>query len=125
MKNICAKLIPIAICMLAVGCSNQDSKKGVYYEVQVLEEVGLPAPLPGISADGDQFEEFEDNPFITVAEEPVSTFSVDADGASYGVMRRYINDGFSIDPASVRIEEFLNYFTFEYAQPQMTELVEV
>lgn len=119
MKNICAKLIPIAICMLAVGCSNRDSdKKGLYYEGQELMEVGLPAPPPGISADGDQFEEFEDNPFITVAEEPVSTFSVDADGASYGVMRRYINDGFSIDPASVRIEEFLNYFTFDYAQPQ-------
>ena len=66
---------------------------------------------------GDQFEDFTDNPFVDTADEPTSTFSVDADGASYAIVRRYINEGINIQPSSVRIEEFLNYFTFDYPSP--------
>ena len=66
---------------------------------------------------GDQFEEFNDNPFISTSEEPISTFSVDADGASYAYMRSYMSKGSLPDQSSVRIEEFLNYFTFAYPEP--------
>ena len=66
---------------------------------------------------GDQFEEFTDNPFISTSEEPTSTFSVDADGASYAYMRSYMSKGYLPDPSSVRVEEFLNYFTFAYPEP--------
>ena len=47
----------------------------------------------------------------------MSTFSVDADGASYAIMRRYLARGYEVNPSSVRIEEFLNYFTFDYPHP--------
>ncbi len=66
---------------------------------------------------GDRFSEFKDNPFIKTADVPVSTFSVDADGASYAYMRRNIMQGHFPDKSSVRIEEFLNYFTFDYPDP--------
>ena len=66
---------------------------------------------------GDQFEEFTDNPFISTSEEPTSTFSVDADGASYAYMRSYMSKGSLPDQSSVRVEEFLNYFTFAYPEP--------
>ncbi|MBQ3657127.1 MAG: von Willebrand factor type A domain-containing protein [Bacteroidales bacterium] len=66
---------------------------------------------------GDKFEEFSDNPFVSAHEQKSSTFSVDADGASYCVMRRYLSTGYKVNKQSVRIEEFLNYFTFDYPEP--------
>jgi len=58
-----------------------------------------------------------ENPFVQVADEPVSTFSVDADGGSYANMRRFMHFGQHPPKEAVRIEEFLNYFTFDYAEP--------
>lgn len=78
-----------------------------------------------IYQEGNRFDEFTDNPFVKVSEQPTSTFSVDADGASYGVMRRYLNYGLAIDPASVRIEEFMNYFTFDYAAPKNDDAIAI
>ena len=68
---------------------------------------------------GDRYDEIVENDFINTADEPVSTFSVDCDGASYANMRRYILESNMLPPASaVRIEEFLNYFTFDYPEPE-------
>ena len=77
------------------------------------------------AASGDQFEEFADNPFVKTSQQHVSTFSVDADGASYAIMRRYKSRGWKIEPSSVRIEEFLNYFTFNYPAPTGSETVAI
>jgi Ca-activated chloride channel family protein len=67
---------------------------------------------------GDKFEEFADNDFIETSDNNVSTFSVDADGASYAIMRKYVTEGMRPVKGSVRIEEFLNYFTFDYPEPE-------
>ncbi len=72
---------------------------------------------------GDKFDEIIENKFISTAEEPVSTFSVDADGASYAIMRRYLTRGQLPNRNSVRIEEFLNYFTFNYPEPEGSDAV--
>ena len=71
----------------------------------------------------ENYAEYDENPFLSVSNNPVSTFSVDADGASYANMRRFVNLGQKPPKASIRIEEFLNYFTFEYAQPNGDENV--
>ena len=76
-----------------------------------------PEEPEGIEEDENKFEESEENPFVNVKDQPVSTFSIDADGASYAIMRRYANNGYKIPSSSVRIEEYLNYFTFDYASP--------
>ena len=65
----------------------------------------------------DRFAEFDANPVKVVAEEPVSTFSIDVDTASYGFMRASLNDGYLPDEDSVRIEELVNYFPYDYAPP--------
>lgn len=64
---------------------------------------------------GDKFDEIVENDFVKTSEQNVSTFSVDADGASYAYMRMCVS-GRNILPAanSVRIEEYLNYFTYDY-----------
>jgi len=59
-----------------------------------------------------------ENPFWTTADAAVSTFSIDADSGSYTLARAAIRDGVLPDPESVRVEEFLNYFHFHYAQPE-------
>ena len=113
-KNLKAMLLPAALCLLTVGCDVADYEGDGYAEMN--NYIGMPeaAEWP---EEGDRFDDFTDNPFVKVSEMPTSTFSVDADGASYAIMRRYVEAGFTIHPSSVRIEEFLNYFTFDYAAP--------
>ncbi len=65
----------------------------------------------------EKYKDYEENPFVNVSEQPVSTFSVDADGGSYANMRRYLHLGQIPPKSSVRIEEYINYFTFDYPEP--------
>ena len=59
----------------------------------------------------------DDNPFRLATQDPLSTFSIDVDTASYANVRRYLNGG-SLPPRdAVRIEELINYFRFEYPSP--------
>lgn len=59
-----------------------------------------------------------ENRFHRVTDEPLSTFSIDVDGASYSNVRRMINAGQLPLADAVRIEEFINYFKYKYPQPQ-------
>ena len=58
------------------------------------------------------------NTFADAAEDARSTFAVDVDTASYTVARRYVTDGALPPPASVRVEEFVNYFDQDYPAPE-------
>ena len=58
-----------------------------------------------------------DNPFSNVTDQPLSTFAIDVDTASYTNARRFLNDGALPPPDSVRIEEFINYFKYDYPEP--------
>lgn len=62
-----------------------------------------------------------DNPFKAVADEPLSTFSIDVDTAAYSNLRRYLNQGSLPPKEAVRIEEMLNYFPYDYAPPTSEE----
>ena len=63
------------------------------------------------------FQHYGVNPTIDVAEEPVSTFSIDVDTASYSVARSYLERGHLPPEAAVRIEEFVNSFDYRYTAP--------
>ncbi len=72
-------------------------------------------------AEGENYAEYVENPFLKASEKPLSTFSIDADGASYANMRSFLQYN-TLPPAqAVRIEEFLNYFTFDYPEPASGE----
>jgi len=58
-----------------------------------------------------------ENPFVPATDEPLSTFSIDVDAASYSNARRFITDGMLPPPDAVRVEEFINYFAYDYPQP--------
>ncbi|MFT5127540.1 MAG: Ca-activated chloride channel family protein [Rhodothermales bacterium] len=65
----------------------------------------------------EQYAPLIDNPFKSVDAEDTSTFSVDVDTAAYANMRRFLRQGQLPPPASVRIEELINYFNYDYPQP--------
>lgn len=66
----------------------------------------------------EEYDKIQENTFKGVAQTPVSTFSIDVDNASYSNVRRYLETD-QIPPAdAVRIEEMINYFDYDYPQPQ-------
>ncbi|WP_419033876.1 vWA domain-containing protein [Dysgonomonas gadei] len=65
----------------------------------------------------EEYSQFTENKFKMAREEPLSTFSVDVDAASYSNMRRFINRGELPYKDAVRIEELINYFSYDYAEP--------
>ncbi|MGB3213281.1 MAG: VWA domain-containing protein [Alphaproteobacteria bacterium] len=69
----------------------------------------------------DRFPEYKPNSFKLAQEEPVSTFSSDVDTASYSFVRRELNSGRLPPAQSVRVEEMVNYFDYNYAVPESKE----
>ncbi len=68
-----------------------------------------------------EYDHFAENPFLPAATNPLSTFSIDVDTASYANVRRLINSGSLPPKDAVRIEELVNYFTYDYPQPENDE----
>ena len=68
--------------------------------------------------DREEYAEYQANSVKLVADEPVSTFSVDVDTASYSLVRNQLNSGYLPKPQAVRAEELINYFDYDYAGPQ-------
>ena len=64
------------------------------------------------------YDKVEENPFLPAATNPLSTFSIDVDTASYSNVRRFINSGSLPPKDAVRVEEMINYFTYDYKQPE-------
>ena len=63
------------------------------------------------------YDHVAETPFLAAKDNPLSTFSVDVDTASYSIVRRFIEQGSLPPPDAVRIEEMLNYFPYNYAPP--------
>src|SRR5262245_39041665 len=63
------------------------------------------------------YDRIDDNGWRLVANDPLSTFSVDVDTASYSNLRRFLNAGQRPPEDSVRIEELINYFGYDYPSP--------
>lgn len=64
------------------------------------------------------YDNIQENKFQNVTDHPLSTFSIDVDAASYSNVRRLINEGTLPTPGAVRVEEMINYFSYNYPQPK-------
>ncbi len=73
------------------------------------------ATLP---AHTEQYDKLNPNPVKAVAQEPISTFSIDVDTGSYANVRRFLNQGQLPPQNAVRLEELINYFDYQYALPK-------
>lgn len=67
------------------------------------------------------YDHIQENGFRAVKQEPLSTFSIDVDGASYSNVRRFLNNNILPPAGAVRVEEMINYFQYSYAQPKNSD----
>ncbi|MDP4031849.1 MAG: von Willebrand factor type A domain-containing protein [Pseudorhodobacter sp.] len=81
-----------------------------------MADLGRPAP-----ENSENFANAAPNPLRITADEPVSTFSIDVDTASYAVVRSSLMNGALPDAQAVRIEEMVNYFPYTYPAPALGE----
>lgn len=73
--------------------------------------------LPFHLQNSEEYEPLKENRFFSVSKNPLSTFSLDVDVASYGNIRRMINQGQLPERDAVRVEEMINYFDYDYPEP--------
>ncbi|WP_118972481.1 vWA domain-containing protein [Taibaiella koreensis] len=84
-------------------------------------EMTLSEPVPAVEEPEPNTEGYaaiQENSFVTALHQPLSTFSVDVDKASYSNMRRFLNNGRLPPAGAVRIEEMINYFDYDYKKPE-------
>ncbi|MBN8626681.1 MAG: VWA domain-containing protein [Planctomycetes bacterium] len=91
------------------------SQHSAYLDVQARIESVRRAEEQGNT---EQYQTEPENPFVRATDEPLSTFSIDVDTASYSNVRRFLGDNQLPPPSAVRLEEFLNYFTYDYPTPK-------
>jgi Ca-activated chloride channel family protein len=80
------------------------------------------APVHQQPANTERYQHLDDNPVHLVAEQPVSTFSIDVDTGAYANVRRFLNAGQLPPQDAVRVEEMINYFDYRYAPPASREV---
>ncbi|HLO61534.1 MAG TPA: von Willebrand factor type A domain-containing protein [Azonexus sp.] len=102
-----------------IPMSSQMVKPGMAF-ARGHQERGRVEHNPNSDADfnTEAYDRIVDNPFLDVIQNPLSTFSIDVDTASYANVRRFITGGKLPPPDAVRIEELVNYFTYDYPQPK-------
>ena len=98
----------------------QDVTGADEYSYDIASPSNNNASAPSYSYDGENDEEykaFAENRFKDAKSEPLSTFSLDVDIASYSNIRRMLNQGQKPPKDAVRVEELINYFSYDYANP--------
>ena len=78
------------------------------------QTVGTPVPARPPAT---TFQDYGRQPFVATAEDAVSTFSLDTDRTSYQLALSWLQEGYDIEPDSVRAEEWINAFDYQYEQP--------
>jgi len=79
---------------------------------------GGTTPPNGEAFDGVFFKNYGVNPFVDTEDDHLSTFATDVDTGSYTIVRRFLHDGHLPPEKAVRVEEFVNYFKYDYPAPQ-------
>ena len=110
MKHLLSVFI-LTLASLLILCSCSPSSLSDHYYNSVISESDS-GFFPNYQYDG-----ISENDFVSTAEETSSYFSLDRNTASYSLMRREISQGLTTNANSVRLEEYVNYFNYNYARP--------
>ena len=101
--------------VLKSPASTQESRKLIKPESYILRDNR--GQIIREFASAEEYAAYQPNPYKSVAVDPVSTFSADVDTASYAMVRPYVRKGQLPPKGSVRVEEMINYFDYDYALP--------
>ncbi len=111
-KIIALTAAAAAMCIGLTACNA--GYKGEYGDAGWSGGLEINNGVTGDSDDGYYYEKIVEQPFTQVAEQASSYFSLDRNTAGYSIMRSQIENGYKIQPDSVRIEEFINYFDYGF-----------
>lgn len=112
---------PMAEPPLATAPARSMSRAAPQGEALFDRSAQADAVAPQSDRGRDRFANADPNPVRSVATDPVSTFSVDVDTASYAFVRRSLMQGRLPEPDSVRVEEMINYFPYDWPRPQSAD----
>ena len=118
---------------LILSCEDPDSSKNAVYQNSrndaTFDNYSFNASMYSAENGGyegsEQYNEIEENPFIKTEDNNISTFSIDADGASYSNARRFINQGTKPPKDAIRTEEMVNFFNYYYDEPETGQSISV
>lgn len=125
MKTMIKIIAAIAMPLIIESCETGSQ----YHQVDSLQQLSRMATADSAATtvaeenkpqdfNTEEYDNIVENQFVTALKEPLSTFSIDVDRAAYSNVRRIIQSG-SLPPAgAVRIEEMVNYFNYNYPQPE-------
>lgn len=114
--------IPASCLLLLLGCEKATdpgappSNRSDLYSLANMSGGGF-AGTTAPTTTGERYNTIVENPFVEVAKEATSTFSIDADGGSYANVRRFLTNNTKPLADAIRTEELVNYFPFNYADP--------
>src|SRR5438552_13487128 len=123
MRNVTALIIPVLVIGGLSGCSanstapNRQDKQNAYVAEATVVSTPMGAEVPP-PFNTEAYDRIYENAFLTAADHPLSTFSIDVDTASYSNVRRFLNEGRLPPKDAVRVADFVNYFHYDYPQPQ-------
>jgi Ca-activated chloride channel family protein len=116
------RILPLAaLAMVLAACSGSATSSAAYGPSEPGHHRETPRPWPVADATRDPDVPDRDpavNPFVDPDEDESSTFGLDVDTASYTMAQRFVDEGVRPDPATVRVEEWVNAFEQGYAHPQ-------
>ncbi len=112
-------------CIVMEDCKQAESPTRMVMrdETRMMKAMTAPAmnyavaDMSGYYPGGEEYSRVKENRFVNVAKDPLSTFALEVDGASYSNARRMINQGSLPQKDAIRVEEFINYFSYDYAKP--------
>lgn len=112
---------------MAMGAPAYKAKRSLNYSGGVVRSSGRPygyqESYPNFNTE--EYSTIHENGYKNPANDPLSTFSIDVDAASYSNVRRFLNMGQTPPKDAVRIEELINYFNYEYTEPNADEVFSV
>ena len=117
-KRILSLVLVLAMALSFTACSALDGAMknnaagGHYGDASYAPSMGDTDSLGGES-----YTEIIENTFVSAVEKPSSYFSIDANTASYPNLRSIITNGYNVPKNAVRVEEMLNYFSYDYETP--------
>jgi Ca-activated chloride channel family protein len=121
MRPLKAAFVAALLMLAACGETTSDGSAGYEAQSASLAPDASTSAAPGLdqasSPDRERYAHNAPNPIHVAATDPISTFSVDVDTASYANVRRFLTNGRLPPRDAVRIEEMINYFHYDYPLP--------
>lgn len=117
-KSFIALILTIATVFSLVSCAGASKADGSanYYNYGNMSAGNFSDSDDNMES-GENYSEIVENKFISTETQPNSYFSIDANTASYPNLRSLLNSNYNIPKDAVRIEEMLNYFSYDYETP--------